>query len=426
MKNNFKYSDSFSKKIVDYLFGFKSYYPFIKTFWGGLVSKICFPRLSSLLLFLSVISVMYQTVMPQTINKFSPILVILAILLADKSRIIVSKAYLWLIGFYLAISVSAIWGVHSGLDPKMILIGFLIWLQIGLFLVASNPLNIKSATKFLVFAILPISGFGLYQYLSGSTSSALWVSEFETGISFRAFSIMGDPNVYGMLSAIGLTSAIIYGIYKNKNYLLFAPIFGAAVILSFSRTTWLSLVAVFAVVVLLVYPKLIKFSPLTLFVFLVPQIRERVLVVFNSDFLRISSIDGRIWIFNNVMHLFKQSPLVGFGPGSYGGETALKFASQVYHRGIQDGFVPIYYSDSSWLQILVQGGILSIAALIGFFISAIMQIFRTLKVTNDKIYLLGMCGLIFVAVSAVTSNIMEFGPVIIPACLIIGASLNES
>lgn len=129
---------------------------------------------------------------------------------------------------------------------------------------------------------------------------------------------------------------------------------------------------------------------------------------------------------NNVIYLWEKKPLFGWGPGSYGGITARQNASPVYFEGLQNGYVPIYFTDSQWLQTLAQLGFFGLFALFGFFIAAITNLINLWKEKRDPLLLGGIMIVPFLFVAGLTSNIIEFSTVIIPSCLIIGSALNES
>lgn len=419
------YSVSNTKKAFDFLFTDKNTLFFSETLTGKVLNKFKNQHLGEFLIFFSLFVVLYQSLFSPELKLASPLFAVTGLLFLDKEKVRLSKPLLWLLGFMLTGLASALFGVLRGLDPTMIFLGVMIFAQFVIYLVAGMSVSKEKTYKFITWLILPISIFGIYQFFTTKITTVLWVSELES-ISFRAFSILGDPNIFGMVSALGLIASLTLFFANSKKYGIFAPIFFLGVVLSFSRTSWLALLVSAFVLIFVFRKKLLLFVPLLSVAFLFEKVRERILVTFNPEFWHISSLDGRLWIMKNVLHIWKKSPLVGFGPGSYGGEIALRSASPVYFEGIQRGYVAIYYTDSSWLQVVVQTGLLGTIAFAGFFVASFMAFLDSWRLRKNFYFLGGLAAVVFLATAGITSNILEFGSVVIPCSLIIGGSLNEA
>lgn len=423
MKSNF--DTSITKRVLVFLFKPKTFFLFSETRTGRWLSFYQNQKIGEILLLLSSILVIYQHILPSKILGFAPWLVVLALLLLNKDKLKITKTLLWLVVFYLTTLLSLLLAFIAGLPPKMLFTGLLLWSQFVLFLVAGHMVEKVKALRSIVLIVLPISLYGIYQYFTTDQVTTKWVSEYEE-IAFRAFSFVQDPNIFGLLSAIGLISALTLCLAKDKIYGLAFPFFATSVILTFSRTAWLGLAAGLIVVLLLKKMKYLLLAPAFLIFLAIPKVWERVSVLFNERFLLTSSIDGRIWIMNNVIYLWDKKPFFGWGPGSYGGITARQNASPVYFEGLQNGYVPIYFTDSQWLQTLVQVGLFGLISLVGFFIAAFTNLMTLWKEKKDPLLLGGIMIVSFLFVAGLTSNIIEFGTVIIPCSLIIGSSLHES
>jgi O-antigen ligase len=164
---------------------------------------------------------------------------------------------------------------------------------------------------------------------------------------------------------------------------------------------------------------------LGLLVLLVPSVRQRLFVAASQSYLVDSAIDGRIWAFNDAVEVFKTSPLVGTGPGTYGGQTAIYYNSPVYLRGMQNGYVALPYTDNQWLQIFVQVGIVGILTIIGFFVSHLTNNLRQYIRSGNYINLGVIAATIAIIVNGFFANIWEFGAISVLAGAYLGLGNNH-
>jgi O-antigen ligase len=124
-----------------------------------------------------------------------------------------------------------------------------------------------------------------------------------------------------------------------------------------------------------------------------------------------STLDGRIWANTNALEIFQKHPIIGSGPGSYGGQTAIYNNSPIYLEGMQNGYVALPYTDNQWLQILVQTGIFGIAFIIMFFISYIANNLIQFK-KNSSMLSVGMIAIVAsVVINGFFANIWEFSAI---------------
>jgi len=318
-------------------------------------------------------------------------------------------------------------GASRGLDFTMLFTGWFLFFQFLIVLLISQTLADKLAfIKRMIFLSLPFSFMGIYQYLSRTKTPQEWVSASED-ITTRAFGFFGSPNVLGAVAVIliFLTGAI-YLKERKKIYLAGFLINIFVLFVTFSRSAW---IAFFIGLLVFVYIKNRKaFLRSVLFVpliFGVSAIRDRIMTSFSTNYIYDSLLDGRLWSLNNGIYLFKKYFLFGTGPGSYGGLTALRYASPVYLEGMQRGYTALYFTDNQWIQILVTGGLIGTLLFSLFFISSLVLILKKFKQKNDIMHLAGACILISFAVMGMFSNVLEFGAVAVPTAIILGVVLND-
>lgn len=215
---------------------------------------------------------------------------------------------------------------------------------------------------------------------------------------------------------------------KNKNIIYLVTLIPSilAMVFTFSRSAWLGFLLALLLATIIYNYKLLIYSPILLLVLTVPQIRNRLAITLTGNYKMASSLDGRLWAMANGLYIFKQHPLIGAGPGSYGGKLAAEFGSPVYLEGIQKGYTALYYTDNQFVELLVQGGILGILSFVGFIVSVITALVRK-SLEKKNILVLAMLSTFFCfLIGGFFANVLEYGALAVPMGLILGVALNES
>jgi O-antigen ligase len=194
---------------------------------------------------------------------------------------------------------------------------------------------------------------------------------------------------------------------------------------TFSRSAWLGLFIGLLVIFVVFKKKLICAAPLVFLLLLNDKIKTRLTVIFTGTYWFSSSLDGRLWAINNGLYLFEKYPLFGTGPGTYGGKLALNYASPIYLEGIQNGYVPLYFTDNQWLQLLIQSGffctVIFVLFILAMFYYLLVRYNKTKNVLN-----LGILGaFVSFLVAGVFGNVLEFGAIAVPMGIILGAAFDE-
>jgi len=400
---------------------------------GKLTQKMSAPVLTEWLLLASVFLLWYEGLFTKIglglLNSYFivPVLLVLAFLFADKSKIRISRSTIYLISFFVLLLVSGVFAAGRGISPKLIILGWLLYIQFLISMIASaGSINAGRLIKNIIIISVPMVIAGGYQFVTKQTTSALWITPVEASITTRAFAFLGSPNVLGGVLAItALLSGSLYFEKKDK-FMLAVSVLSVIVLgFTFSRSAWLGFAIGFLVILLVKNWKLVILLPLVLVGLLSSQIRTRIYTVFTPTYWFDSALDGRLWSLNNGFNLLSKYPLLGTGPGTYGGQLAVHGASPVYLQGIQNGYVALYFTDNQWLQILVQTG------LVGFLLFTLfaVNIFAELIVKYNKTKIwtyLGITGaLVAFSVTAIFGNVLEFGAIAIPMGIILGAAQSE-
>ncbi len=390
-------------------------------------------KLSLIFLSLSLVCLWYETFFTQIgigwieSANLGVIFLVLSLLFCDKKRIVSARSLMYLLFFVLALLASALWAAINGLEAGMIISGIFIYVEFAIaFVVASTFRENNKLIDTILLVSLPLLLVGIYQGLWGGATSKSWVSTLETLVESRAYGFLGSPNVLGSVVMITMIAAAFAWLDKRKWYYLgYLALAAATIILTFSRGAWLGLAAGIITALLILNWRYVFFAPLGAIALFVPSIRQRLSVAFSQQYLVDAAIDGRVWSLYGAIEIFKTSPLIGTGPGSYGGQTALYYDSPVYLRGIQNGYVALAYTDNQWLQILTQTGIIGIFFVGCFFVSIFVNNLRQYMRSRKYLNLGMLAATVAIIINGMFANIWEFGAVSVLAGTYLGLGVNN-
>lgn len=415
-----------------------------ESFVGGFAQQLSVPIISEGLLLIAVALFWYEGFFSSVGLGFlsgaaiPSLLLLLALIFADKSKIRVFRPLVFLIVFFIVALFSGVLAAGRGIGPILILSGWALFFQfLVAILAAQGAASPKRLLRNILFLSLPMIVVGAYQFIANQSTSKLWVSTGETGISTRAFAFFGSPNVLGaVLAMVALVAAGLFlaDISKDspsrKTVLASVPMAGISVlatvvtVFTFSRSAWMGLVVGLAIILVFKNWKLVLLSPLALFALIFSQVRTRLFTVLTPSYWFDSSLDGRLWSLNNGFHILAKYPLFGTGPGTYGGKLALNASSPVYLQGIQNGYVALYFTDNQWLQLLVQTGLVGVA-LFSLFVAEMFYHLVSQYNEHEDALVLGIIGA-FVAfiITGFFGNVLEFGAIAVPMGIILGTSFR--
>ncbi|OWY69196.1 putative bicarbonate transporter, IctB family [cyanobacterium TDX16] len=268
-------------------------------------------------------------------------------------------------------------------------------------------------TLYLHVALI-VSIYGLQQWFYGANALATWVDTQSnlTRIT-RVYSYLGNPNLLAgyLLPAVVLSLVAVFAWQRWVPKLLALTMLvvnSACLVLTFSRGGWMGLlVAIFAVLVLLVYMLSIHLPPfwrtwslplliggvallLTGGVLFVEPIRDRFLSIFagRGD----SSNNFRINVWIAVIEMIKDRPILGIGPGN----TAFNKIYPLYQ-------LPRYNALSAYsilLEVAVETGFVGLACLLWLLVVTFnsgLQQLRRLRQTGNReaFWLIGAIAALF-------------------------------
>jgi hypothetical protein len=200
-------------------------------------------------------------------------------------------------------------------------------------------------------------------YFAGLPVENVWVAfkDIRFGL-MRTPSLMGHPNVFGFYAL--LFFVMDFALYKRVRWQNL--ILAAGVLLSVSRMVWIAFFSVLALFFLRREGK--KVALLLAFVLViisltVPNIYSHTMREMNSPGY------FREYVMFKSLKIWREQPVLGLGPGMYGGVVSFMFDSPVYGRYCfsrhwLDVMKKILSLDQFWPQLLVEMGLLGMISFI--------------------------------------------------------------
>ncbi|MBC7106923.1 MAG: O-antigen ligase family protein, partial [Firmicutes bacterium] len=344
----------------------------------------------------------------------------------------VEKGLLVMLGSLLLSNVNSFLVYHR---PANLVYESLVWLQAaGVYLAARA--GVRGAGRAwgtaagLLAMGLAVAGVGLYQAWSGFKTPGAWVESYDEAVATRIISTVGNPNgLGGFLNTVLLPAAawILFGGRARWAVALCTVPLALALVYTYSRGAWLACAA--ALLVLALYynrRSWVAVAVLLLGGLLVapPAVVERLLNIFHPAHLASSETAGRLWSLSNVLYILPRHLWLGVGLGMYGGTTAYTMFSPVYNEGIWAGYVAVPFVDNVFLHVLIQQGVLGLAAflvLAGTILLTCHRIFKAAATPAVRALAAGT-GAAWVAylVQGLTATSTEFPQMTVPVWLLLG------
>ena len=250
-------------------------------------------------------------------------------------------------------------------------------LYFAIFAVVSNVIPKSDATKWLnlfltVCLLFALVGFMQYVLFSDLTSLAAYGWDPHQK---RIVSTFLDPNFSGGLLTIAFSiSTALYLILKKNLYLLFSILFFCALVLTFSRSSYLSLLTAIFFIGFLKSPKiLIVFLSATIISFLlISQVRNRVIGALTLD----ETSQARIESWQKAMTIFRDNIIFGVGFNTYRfAQVEYGFFSSDQPEGGHSGAG----TDSSILLVAATTGIVGTSAYLIFLFNIARNLAKSLQ-----------------------------------------------
>lgn len=262
-----------------------------------------------------------------------------------------------------------------------------------------------------------------------------------SGEDVRIGSIVRDPNVFGTLIGLVLPFAVFATTRlpsgRDRRIAIgITFVLTLALLLTYSRGSWLGVGGGLVLVALMLERRaLLTFAVIGVLALGTAYVLPRGLLPtapaadgtveevepFNplgSTVDRVGAIgEGRDlrWMFMmNAVPIVADHPLVGVGPGRYGGAVAWNFPTPIYAEYGTDDIIPVWYRqrtvDNFWLHILVETGLIGFAALIAAIALIVLPILRVARHARAGLFVVaaGVLGAAAtLSLSSVTTMLLE-------------------
>ncbi|MGM0396662.1 MAG: O-antigen ligase family protein [Bacillota bacterium] len=245
----------------------------------------------------------------------------------------------------------------------------------------------------------------IYQYIVKVPMPGNWVDTAEN-ITTRAFSIIGSPNILGVIFVLFIPMGVAMTINGRRRlhrlyYGAVSSIMLAGLLFTMSRGAWLAFAFAAAIFVIILVPKLIiPFAGFGgAFVLFGGALSERLLYMMSPVYLMKSAAGGRLYRWNIGMEIWRRNKAFGLGLGRYGGAVAMN-----------NNLTP-FYLDNYYLKTLTEMGVYGIGALIFVILSFVVstgRIIRSQSLLRHRIMVIGLfAGAMGVLAQNFVENIFE-------------------
>jgi O-antigen ligase len=305
-------------------------------------------------------------------------------------------------GVFVAISVVS--ALVNGVPPEVAAAGLLFTLDaVALFFLARmvgysheerNQAMWVMAIVVTLTAILAIGQAVLSPDLLGVTPVG-----GRSGEGVRMGSLVRDPNILGTLIGMVLPFTIFSLVREVRGSRRWWLIAGAAfalsvaLLLTYSRGSWLGVAVGFGVVALVIDRRaLLAFAVVLAIAYVTAVGMPKGLLAggvsgydpFATTVNRLENIpagrDLRVKFILNAVPIAEAHPLLGVGPGRYGGAAASIFGSPIHDRyGTTAMLTNQRTVDNFWLHLGVEGGALGVAAFLALLGTAVYAPIRALR-----------------------------------------------
>jgi O-antigen ligase len=220
-----------------------------------------------------------------------------------------------------------------------------------------------------------------------------------SGEGVRMGSLVRDPNILGTLIGMALPFTLYSVVREARGSRRWWLIVGAAfaltlaLLLTYSRGSWLGVIVGFGLVALVIDRRaLLAFAVILLLAYVTAVVMPKGLLAggisgydpFATTVNRLENIpagrDLRVKFILNAIPIAEEHPLLGVGPGRYGGAAASIFGSPIHERyGTSALLTNQRTVDNFWLHLGVESGALGLAAFLALLGTAVYAPIRALR-----------------------------------------------
>jgi len=250
-----------------------------------------------------------------------------------------------------------------------------------------------------------------------------------SGEGVRFGSLVRNPNILGTLIGMALPFTLFSLVRMTRDrrwWTTFGMTFALvlALLLTYSRGSWLGVAVGFGVVALIIDRRaLVAFGVVVLLAYVTAVVMPKGILAggslgydpFATTINRFSAVgegrDLRSLFIVNALPIVADHPILGVGPGRYGGAAASVFGSPVHVRYGTDLLLTNQQTaDNFWLHMGVEGGVLGFSAFLAMIGTALIQPIRALRGASGSRFSVPagvVSATAVVCVAAVTTMLLE-------------------
>ncbi len=275
-----------------------------------------------------------------------------------------------------------------------------------------------------------------------------WLFRWRAGL-FRTSSLTNHPNSLGLYSVLILT--VYLNTIKKINIAVFVPIF-FGVFASVSRTAYIAFASIIGVQIfkgrrrfLPIFIAVLILLLLLLYLYHQPLItarnfnmslftkKEMPLLPYNTESKEKEPAKNyRAYTREKAMEILKEYPLLGIGPGMFGGTISIRFNSSVYekykfHPAAKKILTSCMCIDQFWPQVLAETGIIGTINFAGILIALfiVLLILKREAAYNEiKRFYEGLSIGVIVIIIYTFSNGLNITPVLFTWSALVGVGLG--
>jgi O-antigen ligase len=308
-----------------------------------------------------------------------------------------------------------------------------------------RPAHLRAIAATLVIIATVAAVLAIAQVVLSPTILGLAASPGRFGEGHRVGAFFGgNPNMLGAMLAITAPFAFFGTVSLPQRRWRWASagigfLLVLALLFTFSRGAWFGLAGAAIITSLLFRPRVILVAAVTaVLAFGVANVLPRNLVTasgaadggtdfIGSTFDRIDTIaegnDLRVRFIDQGLAILADEPLLGVGPGQYGGAVAQAYGSSLYAE--LGPRAPARTVDNFWLHLVVEFGVLgTLAYLAIYLVAAIRPIAAAWRQSGERLVLLAgaMATTGVLALDSVTEMLLEGNTFSLPAWLLLGVA----
>ncbi len=283
----------------------------------------------------------------------------------------------------LVLSALTSFAVKSSIMAVLVYIAFIL----GYFLLTNTIKTKKQMYGLLSMVLLAglfVAAYGVYQHIFGFAEGSTWIDQdMFSDIQTRVVSTFENPNVLGeyLLLLIPVGLAFIWAAPKNYNRLIHLVITGLlalCMIYTYSRGCWIGLLVAFFLFFVFYDRRFIWVGVIALLLspmFLPQTIIDRFASVGDTTD---TSTSYRVYIWMGTFQMLKDYWLCGIGVGTDAFNMVYPFYSF--------SSIVAPHSHNLYLQILVENGVLGIAAFLGILVVFYKTVIVSVLRTKDRLF----------------------------------------